>query len=161
MTNITQNDFTCITNDVNGNPRYVIHYLRIADTYDAAVTRARQLGGKRYHTRSYGGGIVFTTYNLRDLCERLNAPAPQPASKSTGGYCATIDGQSVPVWYNPLAWQKLGLQYSATGYGGRIPTEYMINYNGKWRRVYVHIYSNIGTCYILPWIVVNLSREGE
>jgi hypothetical protein len=33
---------------------------------------AKALGGKRYHTRSYGGGLVFQSYNLRDLCEHIN-----------------------------------------------------------------------------------------
>jgi len=48
----------------------------------------------------------------------------------------------------PLSWQEKGLTYTATGYGKRIPTRYMVRYNGKWRRVYCAIYSNIGTCYI-------------
>jgi len=45
-----------------------------------------------------------------------------------------------------------------SGYGKRIPTQHMIRHNGKWRRVYCCIYSNIGTCYITDkngdWIVV-------
>lgn len=49
---------------------------------------------------------------------------------------------------SPLYWQEKGLTYTATGYGKRIPTRYMVRYNGKWRRVYCAIYSNIGTCYI-------------
>jgi hypothetical protein len=49
---------------------------------------------------------------------------------------------------SPLWWQDKGLTYTATGYGKRIPTRYMVRYNGKWRRVYCAIYSNIGTCYI-------------
>lgn len=43
---------------------------------------------------------------------------------------------------------KAGLCYTATGYGKRIPTEYMVRHNGKWRRVYCCQYSNAGTCYI-------------
>ena len=38
--------------------------------------------------------------------------------------------------------------YSATGYGARIPTRYMVKFNGKWRRVYCAIFSNVGTTYI-------------
>jgi hypothetical protein len=49
---------------------------------------------------------------------------------------------------SPLWWQEKGLSYTATGYGKRIPTRHMVRYNGKWRRVYCAIYSNIGTCYI-------------
>jgi hypothetical protein len=49
---------------------------------------------------------------------------------------------------DPLPWQTMGLQYTATGYGKRIPTRYKVRFNGKWRRVYCRIYSNIGTLYI-------------
>lgn len=37
---------------------------------------------------------------------------------------------------------------SASGYGGKIPTEYLIKYKGRWRRVYAACYSNCGTLYI-------------
>lgn len=47
-----------------------------------------------------------------------------------------------------LPWQARGLQYTATGYGSRTPTRYMVKYNNKWRRVYCRIYSNNGTLYI-------------
>ena len=49
---------------------------------------------------------------------------------------------------NPLPWQLMGLQYTATGYGSKIPTQYMVKFNDKWRRVYCMIYSNNGTLYI-------------
>ena len=48
----------------------------------------------------------------------------------------------------PLPWQTMGLSYTATGYGSRIPTQYKVKFNDKWRRVYCQIYSNIGTLYI-------------
>lgn len=38
---------------------------------------------------------------------------------------------------------------SRTGYGGKIPTSYMVFIGNKWRRVYCHVYSNVGTCYVL------------
>jgi hypothetical protein len=47
-----------------------------------------------------------------------------------------------------LWWQKRGLSYTATGYGRRIPTEYKVQYNGRWQRVYCCIYSNNGVLYI-------------
>lgn len=43
---------------------------------------------------------------------------------------------------------KRGLMFTATGYGSKIPTPYMVNYRGKHRRVYCMIYSNSGTLYI-------------
>lgn len=48
----------------------------------------------------------------------------------------------------PLWWQDRGLYYTASGYGSRIPTRYMVNYNKKWRRVYCIIYSNAGSLFI-------------
>jgi len=48
----------------------------------------------------------------------------------------------------PMPHHKLGLFWTATGYGSRIPTTEMVKFNGKWRRVYCRVYSNIGTCYI-------------
>ena len=44
--------------------------------------------------------------------------------------------------------KKKGLQYTSSGYGSKIPTQYMVQWEGKWRRVYCKIYSNIGTLYI-------------
>jgi hypothetical protein len=49
---------------------------------------------------------------------------------------------------SPLWWQERGLMYTPTGYGSRIPTHYMVKYNGKWRRVYCMVYSNACTLYI-------------
>lgn len=59
-------NFHRINNDVNGNPRYVCHFLAIAKDYDEAVRIARKIGGKRFHNKQFGGGIVFQSYNLRD-----------------------------------------------------------------------------------------------
>ena len=52
-----------------------------------------------------------------------------------------------------------------TGYGKRIPTEYMVKLPGShWRRVYCYIFSNSGTCYVdgpkkpdgsKAWIVID------
>ena len=49
---------------------------------------------------------------------------------------------------DPLPWQELGLCYTASGYGSRIPTRHKVKFNGRWRRVYCRIYSNVGTLYI-------------
>ena len=56
-----------------------------------------------------------------------------------------FSGANVKI--NQLAWQKAGLTWTATGYGAKIPTEYMV-WNGKrWQRVYCAICSNNGTLY--------------
>lgn len=51
--------------------------------------------------------------------------------------------------YAPLDWQAAGLQKTATGYGKKIPTTYMINYQGKKRRIYVDQFSNVWHTYII------------
>lgn len=48
----------------------------------------------------------------------------------------------------PLAWQKMGLQFTASGCGSKIPTDKMVLLNGIWRRVYCTVYSNVGSCWI-------------
>jgi hypothetical protein len=47
----------------------------VNDKYAQALKRAKQLGGKKYHNKKYGGGIVFQCVEglLPDLCKRLNA----------------------------------------------------------------------------------------
>lgn len=56
--------------------------------------------------------------------------------------------REVEVKEKPLPWQLAGLQYTASGYGARIPTRYMVRYNGRWRRVYCIIYGNAGTLFL-------------
>lgn len=91
-----QIDFTRINNDINGNPRFVCHFLNFirddefqwgttnkdgstmtADEvckytkgiplidckYQKALQRAKQIGGKKFHNKQYGGGIVFQMYS--------------------------------------------------------------------------------------------------
>ena len=66
--NITVNQ---ITNDKFGNPRFVIHYLAIADKFSDALAIAEKIGGKLYTAKWYGGGIVFSTYTLEHTLEQL------------------------------------------------------------------------------------------
>jgi hypothetical protein len=73
-------DLTRVKNDVNGNPRYVVHFLAllpnsISDNYsldlrqryNLALSNARKHGGKVYRGKEYGGGIVFQSYNTAEL----------------------------------------------------------------------------------------------
>lgn len=61
---ITKDDFTRINNDVNGNPRYVFHFLHLADNYSEALRKAKKIGGRKFHNKQYGGGIAIQSYNL-------------------------------------------------------------------------------------------------
>ena len=72
----------------------------------------------------------------------------------------TVGLPALPVgvmWPSPLAmserlleWQRRGLQYTATGYGTKIPTSKVIRWSDRVvRRVYCDIYSNAGSCYCM------------
>jgi len=90
-----QIEFTRVNNDVNGNPRYVCHFLslvndkdrlnadKMEDTckpfhfsishlYDIAVKKSHKIGGRKYHNKQYGGGIVFQSYSLPELERNIN-----------------------------------------------------------------------------------------
>lgn len=82
-----------IENDINGNPRYVIHFLALLTNaeqeqiseetntlrekypsqyftatsrmFDAALRKSRKIGGQKYRGKWFGGGIVFQSYNLK------------------------------------------------------------------------------------------------
>lgn len=72
--------------DINGNARYVCHYLNLLTKqekfsslwdsegrrlhptpYEIAVQRANKIGGRKYNTKAYGGGIVFQVSSLQEL----------------------------------------------------------------------------------------------
>lgn len=82
-------DWTRVNNDVNGNPRYVCHFLNIlsdleherinkqystiaiSEMYMFALNIAKTFGGKKFHNKQYGGGIIFQCYNLDDLSRQI------------------------------------------------------------------------------------------
>lgn len=78
-------EFTRINNDVNGNPRYVCHFLSllkeeekannwdvdISEKYNRAIKRAKEIGGRKFHNKQYGGGIVFQSYNIADTEKQI------------------------------------------------------------------------------------------
>jgi len=86
--NTNQIEFTRINNDTCGNPRYVCHFtnllkedesegmikeglMRRIDYYGIAVKRANKIGGRKFHNKQYGGGIVFQSYNIADTSKRI------------------------------------------------------------------------------------------
>lgn len=80
---ITPNDFISVDNDKNGNPRHVCHFTNfltdeirtknnLTDWYKIACKKANKIGGRKYHTKNYGGGIVFSSDNLQSLCNQIN-----------------------------------------------------------------------------------------
>lgn len=71
------------------------------------------------------------------------------------GHCERADGSKDSFWTReveskdaPMRHHLAGLSWTASGYGRAIPSRTMIKFNGRWRRVYVRIFSNSGTAYI-------------
>ena len=49
----------------------------------------------------------------------------------------------------PLDWQIARRFETATGYGSKLHTPYMLRYNGRLRRLYCCCYGNSGTLFII------------
>ena len=80
--------FTRVPSDACGNPRYVVHFLAlntreeldragpdwigIHEKYRLACKRANSIGGRRYHTKRYGGGIVFQSYSIDETAAHIS-----------------------------------------------------------------------------------------
>jgi hypothetical protein len=84
----TKFQWTRVNNDINGNPRYVCHFFTLLndvekdkkDRYELAVKRANKIGGRKFHNRQYGGGIVFQCYGGEEkepMIERVKNEALQ------------------------------------------------------------------------------------
>ena len=62
-----------VTNDVNGNPRYVTTWMAFADDYQSALKIARSEGFRVYRGKDFGGGFVAQSYNLESTVEGIIA----------------------------------------------------------------------------------------
>lgn len=63
--------FWRVNNDVNGNPRYVVHFLNFAPDYETAKKRANSIGFRVYRGRDFGGGFVGQSYSLPDTARAI------------------------------------------------------------------------------------------
>jgi hypothetical protein len=74
-----------INNDINGNPRFVFHFLAflgteegyILDRYKIAVKKAKKIGGKAYRGKDFGGGIVIQSYNIEKTIQQITRLAEE------------------------------------------------------------------------------------
>ena len=77
-------EVTRVNSDINGNPRRVVHFLALSTEgdcqiakqgdveyiptlYKLALKRSRKIGGRKFHNKQYGGGIVFQSYDDNEL----------------------------------------------------------------------------------------------
>lgn len=73
--------------DVNGNPRYVVHFRNlltvaekdrmaevgnIQESYAIACARANTIGGRKYNNKRFGGGIVFQSYSVHETASHIS-----------------------------------------------------------------------------------------
>lgn len=72
----------------------------------------------------------------------------QTKVKRADGTFDSFQTTEVPIKVKMMPHHKMGRSWTATGYGARIPTVYMVQFHGKWRRVYAICYSNVSTLFI-------------
>lgn len=53
-----------VDNDVNGNPRYVVHFLALGLDSAKPTNKTREAGLSKYRGKDFGGGFVFQSYNV-------------------------------------------------------------------------------------------------
>lgn len=84
-------NFTRIKPDINGNGRLVCSWLSIpgATTYAESVKLAHKIGGRKYHNKSYGGGIVFQAYSEHELEKDILSLKRYLVKCDTCGYAMT------------------------------------------------------------------------
>jgi hypothetical protein len=93
---IQPHQFTLISNNMLGHPRYVLHHgnlltpwehrirniglqeatlpeiIRVNERfYQIAIKRANAIGGRKYDTKSYRQGIVFVSFNLDETIQYI------------------------------------------------------------------------------------------
>ena len=68
-----------IESDINGNPRFVVHFLafggwddEVCKDYQSVVRLFNNsVHGRKYTAKWFGGGIVFSSYNIKDTLQAV------------------------------------------------------------------------------------------
>lgn len=71
-----------------------------------------------------------------------------PYLQFNGAFCGATDEPLKYLDVEMIETDYTTRRHSATGYGRRMATDYMVRYNGRWRRVYACCYGNAATHYI-------------
>lgn len=58
-----------IPNDVNGNPRYVVHFTDLGIGLWDYDSINQLYGFNKYRAKWFGGGVVFQSYNIAETLE--------------------------------------------------------------------------------------------
>lgn len=73
-----------VGNDINGNPRYVLHFLAFDSDYATAKDIANSIGWSVYRAKSHGGCFVGQSYSTRTEATYI-AKAKARRAESAGG----------------------------------------------------------------------------
>jgi len=71
-----------IDNDFYGNPRYLFHFMElekllnieekdILKRFEIVLQASRKIGRKKYRGKNFKGGIVISSYNLKNSLENF------------------------------------------------------------------------------------------
>ena len=78
-----EEQFTRMNSDINGNPRFAIHFmdcepeawkdydLTLPERYARVCKLMNTIGGRKFHNKQYGGGIIFQSYSLPDTWKHI------------------------------------------------------------------------------------------
>ena len=73
-----------VDNDVNGNPRYVLHYLAFDEDYATAKEIANSLGWSVYRAKSHGGCFVGQSYSTEAEAHYIAKARARRAERAGG-----------------------------------------------------------------------------
>ena len=73
-----------VDNDVNGNPRYVLHYLAFDNDYATAKEIANSLGWSVYRAKSHGGCFVGQSYSTEAEAHYIAKARARHAERAGG-----------------------------------------------------------------------------
>lgn len=86
----TDIEITRLNSDRNGNSRWAVHFidlepqairdqlrgqLTLEQRYERVLRLAREVGGRKYHNKKFGGGVAFQAYEFQvpDLIKSIHA----------------------------------------------------------------------------------------
>lgn len=110
----TQLEWTQVNNDSNGNPRHVVHFLALGSDYAEVLKKCNKMGGRKFHNRQYGGGIVFECVRPDkkelQLMEVFGiAPKPEPTAPP------------LPEYYQLPFYRRISAEFAGFTSDGRGP----------------------------------------
>tara|TARA_E500000081_G_scaffold33756_1_gene37576 strand:+ start:18933 stop:19271 length:339 start_codon:yes stop_codon:yes gene_type:complete len=73
-----------VDNDINGNPRYVLHFLAFDSDYATAKDIANSIGWSVYRAKSHGGCFVGQSYSTKTEAHYIAKAKARRAERAGG-----------------------------------------------------------------------------